>query len=209
MLCKECGTELAEGSAFCHQCGRNLNESAPAKEEAAIDRFKSAVSDRQQDDDGPEEDLWAGTYSKWAMLGWGLIAVAVTLVLIIVAFVVPVTWPVMIGVIVIMWLALGLQLVYRQLSVHYYLTNQRFLHEKGILWRTTDRIEVIDIDDVTFQQGPVERLLGVGTIHITSSDRTHPELVLPGIENCRDVATQIDDLRRQERRSRGLHIESV
>ena len=49
--------------------------------------------------------------------------------------------------------------------------------------RTTDRIEVIDIDDVTFRQGMVERALGVGTIVIESSDRTHPRLVLAGIDN--------------------------
>ena len=30
-----------------------------------------------------------------------------------------------------------------------------------------------------------------------------------GIEKAKDVATMIDDLRRKERRRRGLHIESI
>jgi membrane protein YdbS with pleckstrin-like domain len=98
---------------------------------------------------------------------------------------------------------------YRRLSVHYRLTTQRFVHERGLLWRTVDRVELIDVDDVTYRQGPVERALGVGTIMMVSSDRTSPELRLSGIDDIRRVADMIDDARRKERRSRGLHIESV
>ena len=108
-----------------------------------------------------------------------------------------------------MWLALAAWYGYRRMSVHYKLSNQRLQHENGLLWRTVDRVELIDIDDVTYRQGPVERLLGVGTIVIASSDTTNPELQLPGIEHVSKVADMIDDARRKERRSRGLHIESV
>jgi hypothetical protein len=70
-------------------------------------------------------------------------------------------------------------------------------------------MEVIDIDDVTFEQKIVERMMGVGSIKIISSDRTHPELWMRGIENVRHIATQIDDIRRKERRKRALHIEAI
>ena len=69
--------------------------------------------------------------------------------------------------------------------------------------------ETIDIDDVTVQQGPVQRMLGIGTVKMTSSDRTTPEFVLVGIEDVRKVAAMIDEARRNERRKRGLHIEAV
>jgi len=77
------------------------------------------------------------------------------------------------------------------------------------LVRTTDRIEVIDIDDVTYRQGIVERALGVGTILLESSDRTHPTLILSGIDDVQRVAGLIDDVRRKERRRRGIHIEQI
>jgi membrane protein YdbS with pleckstrin-like domain len=80
---------------------------------------------------------------------------------------------------------------------------------RGLLWRQTDRIEIIDVDDVSFTQGPVERIFGIGTVRISSSDNTHPELALPGIENVQLVSGLIDDSRRKERRRRGLYIESV
>ena len=43
-----------------------------------------------------------------------------------------------------------LVLAYRKMGVYYELTTQRFIHKAGILKRTSDRLEVIDIDDVTF-----------------------------------------------------------
>ena len=89
-----------------------------------------------------------------------------------------------------------IKLIHRRLSVSYVLTNQRFIHESGVLRRITDRIEVIDIDDITFEQGVVERIVGVGTIKIASSDHTHPELLLFGIENVSQVSGLIDDTRR-------------
>ncbi len=65
------------------------------------------------------------------------------------------------------------------------------------------------MDDVTFVQGIIQRMLSVGTIRVSSSDRTHPELVLLGIDNVEKVADLIDDARRKERRRRGLHIEAI
>jgi hypothetical protein len=49
----------------------------------------------------------------------------------------------------------------------------------------------------------------VGTISIRSSDQTHPQIELLGIEKVREVAAMIDEARRQERRKRGLYVEAV
>ncbi len=112
-----------------------------------------------------------------------------------------------IGLIVVVNLFLGLVLLYRISNVHYRLTSQRFVHQRGILTRVTDRIEVIDFDDITFTQDVVARMLNVGTILIVSGDPTDPKLYLPGIENVAHVAALMDDARRAERRRRGLHID--
>jgi hypothetical protein len=68
---------------------------------------------------------------------------------------------------------------------------------------------VIDINDVTLSQGVIERMFNVGTIHVQSSDVTHPDLHLVGIENVRDVTDLIDNTRRKERERRGLFMENV
>jgi uncharacterized membrane protein YdbT with pleckstrin-like domain len=121
----------------------------------------------------------------------------------------PIAWLIYGIALVVLWMGLGLTLLYRRLTVHYRLTNYRFFHDVGLLSRTGNRIEVIDIDDVTVRQGLIERMFGVGTIHIASSDRTDPSLTLPGIEDVRAVADLIDGTRRAERHRRGLHIESI
>ena len=106
------------------------------------------------------------------------------------------------------WLYCFVLLCYRRMSVHYLLTTQRFVHESGILRRVTDRIEVIDIDDITFEQGPLERLLGVGTIRVSSSDRTHP------VSSCRASRPSRtfpsgSTMPAARARRRGLHIEQI
>ena len=221
MQCNKCQAEVLPDAQFCHQCGNPLHGptgTVTSSEETVRDRFAATVAEKQAapgaspDDDEPEQTLWEGTYSKLAMVGSWALAVVLTIGLVIVAIVAGFSgtgWLIAIAALVVVWIALVLLLFYRQYSVHYTLTDQRFVHERGILWRETDRIEAIDIDDVAYSQGPVERMFGVGTVSIHSSDKSHPQLDLPGIEKVREVAASIDEVRRQERRKRGLYVESV
>jgi membrane protein YdbS with pleckstrin-like domain len=210
MRCSECGTEIVEAAVFCQHCGARM--AASADEVASPrERFEAAIGSIDREDYA-EEELWQGKFSKLAMIGSWIGAAIFSLVLLIAAVVIGFGgsgWFASLAILLLVWLGLVARLLYRQVSEHYYLTNRRFTHERGVLWRETDRIEAIDIDDVSFQQGPVERMVGVGTIKILSSDQSHPELELPGIENVKDVAAMIDEVRRQERRKRGLHIEAV
>ena len=77
----------------------------------------------------------------------------------------------------VIWIAFVGRLAAKRLGIHYKLTNQMFYHRKGILTRTTDRIEVIDIDDITYQQGLLDRLVNVGRIEIRSSDQSNPKIL--------------------------------
>jgi membrane protein YdbS with pleckstrin-like domain len=215
MKCQHCGAEIVEGAAFCQACGKSLTAAAgadaPPRPTPGKNAFTSAVARRGGEED-PEEALWEGSYSKLDMIGYWLAAGAITLGAVIWGFVGKWegrTWAIVLALVAAMWIALLLRLVYLQLSVRYKLTSQRFIHERGLLWRQQDRIETIDIDDVTVRQGPVQRMLGIGTVRIVSSDQSTPEFLLVGIEDVRKIAAMIDDIRRKERRKRGVHIESV
>ena len=171
------------------------------------EKFAAAAASR--DPDMKEEKLWSGGYSAKAMYGTWLGVVLLSVLLIVATVFQPDWWVIFIPVIALAWLAVSVVLAYRKLAVSYELTTQRFVHSEGIFSRRTDRIEVIDIDDVTFTQGLIQRMLGVGKIEISSSDRSHPNLLLPGIDDVAHVAELIDNIRRQERRRRGLHIEAI
>lgn len=231
MQCRECGADVNPESVYCHKCGLRVDgtdETSPgedvAEKEAATgspptgkerfsQRFATAQPDARDRDDDEELELWQGGYSSKAMFGSWIVAGVLTVVGIIAGVILLPAgffpWLIVLGLIVAMWIFLLGKLTYRRMAVKYRLTSQRFIHEFGVLSRTTDRIEVIDMDDITFKQGLVERMVNVGTIFITSSDRTHPEIVLAGIDNVGEVSHLLDNARRKERIRRGVHIESI
>jgi len=213
MLCPACQADVPSDSVFCPKCGQKLDAPAPAnaKESTGADKIKQAVASNRAADDA-EVKLWTGSYSPKAMVGnWilaGLITVAAATAGALSAF-----NPMIVFIAAIVaaaiWIAMLFYVIVLRLSVDYELTTQRFVHRVGLLSRTTNRVEVIDIDDVQVQQGFVERMLGVGTIKILSSDVSDPMLQLKGIADVNRVATLIDNARRDERRKRGLYVEAV
>jgi membrane protein YdbS with pleckstrin-like domain len=213
MHCHSCGAEVPPESKFCPECGTNLGHAETSSSLTPAERLRNAPDSGSGDGDEVEKELWEGGYSGKAMIGSWVLAGVITVVLLVgmiaAGLLGPVIWAIFGAILLLMWGYLACLLAYRKLSVRYELTTQRFIHMTGILRRTTDRIEVIDIDDVTYVQGFVQRMLGVGTVKINSSDRTHPELSLIGIDDVIRIADLIDDIRRKERRRRGLHIEAI
>ena len=186
----------------------------PQQDRAASprDRFEKLVSDQRDnlDDHEPEEMLWNGGYSPKAMVGSWIILIIVSIGLLVAAIMFSeFSFSIAFTVIAVLWVFVAANYARMRLGFHYELTSQRFIHKTGLLTRRTDRIEVIDIDDVSYEQGPIQRMFGVGSINITSSDRSDPFLHLVGIDKVGEVSGLIDDVRRAERRRRSLHIESI
>ncbi len=163
--------------------------------------------------DEPEVALWTGRFSPRGMSGSWLLAALASPFLAIAAFfvIVPASAAALVaaGMLLALWGGLGLVLGWQQLDARYELSSRQLIHRRGILRRVTERIEVIDIDDVTVDQRLIDRIFGAGTIKIISSDRSHPRLRLSGIHPVHEVARLIDEARRAERVRRGLHIEAI
>jgi membrane protein YdbS with pleckstrin-like domain len=165
--------------------------------------------------DEQEVTLWEGKYSGRNMAGiWIMVGCATILLLLLVLLISPLrssgwAWTTLLILLLIGWLIPLALMFYRIWDNYYVVTNQRLKHRDGIIVRTNNRIELIDIDDVMFRQGPIQAALNVGNIIVRSSDVSHPELVIRGIADVRKVSDLIDDARRAERRRRGLHIEAI
>jgi uncharacterized membrane protein YdbT with pleckstrin-like domain len=189
------------------------SELPAASKPTAAPQEAMAPATRRVPADDTEVELWVGNYSgKEMIINWvvaSLVTVAAIAVVAIFFLQVWQAWAIAMGAVALMWIWLGLLLLYRKWGVAYRLTNQRFVHRRGLLAIRTDRIETIDIDDVAFTQGIFERMLGVGTIRIQSTDRSDPELILRGIDKVQEVASLMDGARRKERVRRGLHIEAT
>ena len=215
MTCESCGGVVTAEATFCPHCGdRQKQGEAPddandAKRVAAASRMRPAGA-RTSPNPANEDELWSGTYSPKAMVGPAVGLGVLTIVALVIGALAPPPTLIIVALgAVVLWAILGLVLLYRRMTVRYRLTTFRFFHETGLLSRTRNRVEVIDINDVTLSQGLIERMFNVGTIHIQSSDVTHPDLHLIGIENVRDVTDLIDNTRRKERERRGLFMENV
>jgi membrane protein YdbS with pleckstrin-like domain len=219
MRCDACGGEVPAESLFCPKCGAQLGEgsdsepaddSMPDHEDATTTRRFKNASRRDSGKQPQEEELWAGTYSAKAMGGSAvLLAIFTVAGLIGGALVPPFGVAVALVAALVLWAAWGLLLLYRRMTVRYRLTTFRLFHESGLLSRKRDRIEVIDINDVTLRQGIVERMFNTGTVHIESSDTSDPEFDMVGIDDVRHVADLIDNTRRAERQRRGLFMENI
>lgn len=193
-----------------------MTDSTNQSEKTASDQFKNMAASKLESANSqtpPERSLWTGGYSPKAMYGGWLMTIAVTIIALVAVAIFGKgeanIWYIAGAVLLVMWMIIIATYVVRRLSQHYELTTQRFIHQSGILVRRTDRIEVIDIEDVSYTQGIVQRMLGVGTIQVSGRDQSHPSLTLFGIDKVPEVASLIDDVRRAERRKRSIHLDNV
>jgi membrane protein YdbS with pleckstrin-like domain len=219
MRCDQCGTEIPSGAAFCPGCGKRLaggakdtsaTPAATAPAPSTPQQLQQKAEQVRAARDVPEQELWRGAYAYKSMLGMlslGGIATLVGIIVIVAAEAHFVKWFVF-GSLVVMWIVIGAIILQRRLGIRYRLTNQRFFIQKGIIGRVIDRIEVIDIDDMEFEQSPFERMFDVGSIRLCTTDRSVPKFTLQGIEHVQEVFNLIDQARRAERNRRGLYVES-
>lgn len=220
MRCPECDHDLSDDARYCHVCGaaqsdrsRRAGRTSTRKRESGNRvRGNQGLGSRDDIAERDETALWRGSFSAKGLIHSWLMAILLTIVMPIGASMVSAStteWLVILTILALVWGGLGVFLAIQKLNVHYELTDQRLIHRSGILLRRTNRIELIDMDDVGHEQGLIERFFDVGTIEIASSDRSHPLIQLPGISNVEEIAMLIDDARRRERIRRGIHIEQI
>jgi membrane protein YdbS with pleckstrin-like domain len=72
-------------------------------------------------------------------------------------------------------------------TTRYRITNYRIDYERGILKKRIDTLELWHVDDISFEQGLLDRMMNVGCIKVLSNDRTTPKLDLHGLPNPRAI----------------------
>ncbi|WP_445191036.1 PH domain-containing protein [Sphingomonas sp. Tas61C01] len=140
-----------------------------------------------------EVDSFRSSTARWvfgSLAGWGtllLSAVGVGLVIILVR-----------------WL--------RNMSSAYVITDQRLIIRSGLLMKSIDEIELYRIKDVRVVFSLINQITDIGTITITSSDRTtgDKEFLLrdvPAARERREGLRKLVDRARQRRGVRELDVD--
>ena len=111
-----------------------------------------------------------------------------------------------VGLIIVAWRWLS------NVAVHYELTDQRLIIQRGIINKTTDEIELYRIKDTTIAYSIINQLTDIGHITIRSSDATTSggELVLRDVPHGRAIREDIrrlTDAARQLRRVREVDLD--
>jgi uncharacterized membrane protein YdbT with pleckstrin-like domain len=75
----------------------------------------------------------------------------------------------------------------KQRSIQYTITNQRVIIERGVLSKSLNEIDMRTIDETEFFQKFIERLLGIGSVTLISSDKVFPTTSLRSIKDPRAV----------------------
>jgi len=133
-----------------------------------------------------EDDVWSGRPSQWENLAPFLLC----------ALVLPVPWA--------FWRWLTTR------CTRFEITSQRLRLRSGVFTRTLEEIEVYRVKDTTEKQSLLQRLVGVGTVTVYSSDRTLPELSLHNIrghDEARDLIRAQTERMRRARKVRELDID--
>lgn len=128
----------------------------------------------------PETTLWQGRPSQWTNVLWFVACILI----------IPIPFA-----------------IYRWLAVRctrFALTNQRFRLESGILNKHFDDLELYRVKDMTLSQPFIQRLVGLGTVTMITSDSTTPTVVLSAIPDSRAVLDRIRSEVERVRRERGV-----
>ncbi|MBZ0171430.1 MAG: PH domain-containing protein [Phycisphaerales bacterium] len=160
--------------------------------------------DQPRPDSAPreEEEIWSGCPSQWVNAHWFLLCVVVLPVLFIAAaWYFNEWWLFLISAVPLAFYA------YRYLKIattRYTLTTERLRWQWGILSRQTEEVELYRVRDTGFVQPLIQRVVGLGTIEVTSTDERTPQIVLPAIKNAAQVREHFRETTERMRQARGV-----
>ena len=173
-------------------------------------RWQQSVSDVPEVDSSTgDSSLWIGTYSAKSLIGswtgWFLISLLAVWAV----------WSVdelratrVVSYFVAIYVAGGILLlvlisVYQKLSRSYELTHHALKCRTGVLMKKLDAIELADVEEVSYRQGPLQTWLNVGTLRFKTREGNR-EICWPGVSDVLQVANLIDQARRSEQKRLGI-----
>jgi uncharacterized membrane protein YdbT with pleckstrin-like domain len=108
---------------------------------------------------------------------------------------------------VALFLASNIMLAYTIISIksqRYKISRKLIEREYGILVKRVDSLDLGRVKDVELSQSILQRMAGVGTIEVFSSDKNDPLMMIESLPNPRPVYEQLRDAMIEISQRRGI-----
>ncbi len=129
---------------------------------------------------GPEGEVWSRTPSQWVNFWWFVACVLV----------------IPIPIAIWKWLTVR--------CTRYTLTSQRLQLETGVFSKHLEEVELYRIKDSELLRPFVQRIVGLGTVRVLSSDSTMPEMMVHSVPQADGVRELIREHVEKVRKARGV-----
>ncbi len=172
---------------------------------------QSPFQPRSDHDDEPEEEIWTGR-THWkhfaTMIGWAGVGGLTILILTGLYLSGGWFWWAFLLVVLVMSGIVG-KIAATVFGTRYRLTSERLFIDRGILSQTINQTELIRVDDVRVTKTMVDRIFGLGTVDILSTDTTDKLITITGVQDPEYVAELIRNRMRTARQRKSVFVESL
>ena len=229
-VCPFCAETILSAAVKCRHCGEFLN-TARAKAMLTQPGQQGGSGDCQQADgeDASKEQsntvFYSGRPSLWVMTGDFVKGGAILLaaILIIAWHIESISWlhlsfqsiavvgkyRVLLGLGVIF--VVGLILFYKAWKIrmtHYEVSPDRIEYGEGVFDRKIDNLDMFRVVDIKLRRNVLDCVVGVGTVILTTTDKSHPEFEFKKIKNSRELYDTIKKASLSaDRRTNVVHME--
>lgn len=115
-----------------------------------------------------------------------------------------------VGAVLLALLTLGLSAIVgwvRARSVHYRVTSQRVVIERGLVSKTMEQVDLYRVVDYAVERPLGQRLVGTGTLVLETQDATSREIRIEKVRtDVRALYERVRFATEREKRSRGVRI---
>jgi len=231
-VCPFCAETILSAAIKCRHCGEFLNTARAKAMLTRLGRQGGYGDEQQADNENDSQDkeqtnaiVYSGRPSLWAMTmdfvkGAAMLSAAILIMawhiervswlhLSIQSIAVVGKYRVMLGLGIV--IVVGLILFYKVWKIrmtHYEVSPDRIEYGEGIFDRRVDNLDMFRIVDIKLRRNILDCVVGVGTVLLTTSDKSHPEFEFKKIKNSRELYDTIKKASLSaDRRTNVIHME--